>query len=111
MDVDEAHLKGRRKVPNRFDQANTPTEHALSTKNEYYLVYSKAIDHAVTSIRSKFNQKGYITFSKVEQLFFKSCLEKCFVDELYLVSNFSIMTSRGFASIACNSPKTLSFNR
>ena len=69
LDVDEAHLTRRRKVPKRFDQANTPTEHALSTKDEYHLVYSEAIDLAVTSIRSRFNQKGYITFSKVEQLF------------------------------------------
>ena len=42
----------------------------------------------MNSIRSRFNQKGFITFSKVEQLIFKACGGKCFDEELNEVCNF-----------------------
>ena len=63
-------------------------EHSLTAKDEYYLVYSEAVDLAVTSIRSRFNQKGFITFPKVEQLVFKACGGKCSDEELNEVCNF-----------------------
>ena len=95
LDVDEAHLTRSRKKPKRFDQDTAPaaTEHALTAKDECHSVYSEAIDLAVNSIRSRFNQKGFITFSKVEQLIFKACGGECFDEELNEVCNFSIMTS------------------
>ena len=90
LDADEAHLTRSRKKPKRFyqDTAPTATEHALTAKDEYHSVYSEAIDLAVNSIRSRFNQKGFITFSKVEKLIFKACGGKCIDEVLNEVCNF-----------------------
>ena len=43
-------------------------EFATSPKDEYRRVFFECFDLAVMSIRSKFDQKGFKTFSNVEQL-------------------------------------------
>ena len=60
----------------------------MSPKDEYRRVYFEALDLAVTSIRSRFDQKGFKTFSNVEQLLFKACGGQCFSKELDLVCTF-----------------------
>ena len=47
-----------------------------------------AVHLAVTSIRSRFDQKGFKTFSNVEQLLFKACSGKSYTDELHEVCKF-----------------------
>ena len=42
----------------------------------------------MTSIRSRFDQKGFKTFSNVEQLLFKACSGKSYTDELHEVCKF-----------------------
>ncbi len=88
LDVDEPQLARRRKVLRRFEQGSAPAEFAVSPKEEYRRVYFKALDLAVTSIRSRFDQKGFKTFSSVEQLLFKACGGQCFKEELDLVCSF-----------------------
>ena len=44
--------------------------------------------YAVTSIHSRFDQKGFKIFSTVEQLLFKACVGQCFKEELDVVCNF-----------------------
>ena len=51
-------------------------------------MYFEALNLAVTSIRSRFDQKGFETFSSVEQLLFKACGGKSFEEELDVVCNF-----------------------
>ena len=88
MDVDEPQLPRRRKVPRRFEQGSAPAEFAATPKDFYRRVYFEALDLAVTSIRERFNQKGFKTFSGLEQLLFKACRGECFDEELELVCNF-----------------------
>ena len=45
-------------------------------------MYFKVFDLAVTSIRSRFDQKGFKTFSNVEQLLFKARRGQCLKEEL-----------------------------
>ena len=61
----------------RLEQGSTPAEFAVSLKDEYCQVYFEAFDLAGTSIRSRFDQKGFKTFSNVEQLLFKACRGRC----------------------------------
>ena len=61
LDVDEP-LARRRKVPRRLQQGRAPAEFAVSPKDEYRRVYFEALDFAVTSIRSRFDQNGFKTF-------------------------------------------------
>ena len=88
LDIDEPRLAWRRKVPRRLDHGNAPAEFALSLKEEYRRVYFEALDLAVASICSRFNQKGFKIYSSAEQLLIKACRKQCFIEELDLVCNF-----------------------
>ena len=57
LDVDEPRLARRRKLPRRFEQGSAPAEFAISPKEEYRRV---ALDLAMTSIRSRFDQKDFL---------------------------------------------------
>ena len=61
----------------RLNKFSTPAEFAVSLKDEYRQVYFEAFDLAGTSIRSRFDQKSFKTFSNVEQLLFKACRQQC----------------------------------
>ncbi len=105
LDVDEPQLARRRKVPRRYELGNAPAEFAVSPKEEYRRVYFEALDLAVTSIRSRFDQKGFKTFSNVEQLLFKACGGQCFDEELDQVCSFFYGDfKRGLGSRAVNPP-------
>ena len=88
LDVDEPQLARRRKVPRRFEQGSAPAEYALTPKDEYRRVYFEALDLAVTSIRSRFDQKGFKIFSNLEQLLLKACGRQSLKDELDAVCIF-----------------------
>ena len=51
-------------------------------------MHFEALDLAVTSICNRFDQKGFKTFSNVEQLLFKTYKGQCFNKEPDLVCNF-----------------------
>ena len=72
LDVDDPQLP-RRKAPKHFEEGSGPSEFPLSVEEEYCRVYFEAIDLSVMSIRNRFDQKGFQTFSNVEQLLFKAC--------------------------------------
>ncbi|XP_033123564.1 zinc finger MYM-type protein 1-like [Anneissia japonica] len=88
LDVDEPHLERKRKAPRWFEEVSAPGEFPVSVKDEYRRVYFEAFDHALNSIQSRFDQKGFKTFSKVEQLLFKACVGECFSHELDEVCTF-----------------------
>ena len=88
LDVDKPEPARRRKVPKRFEQGSAPPEFPVSLKDEYRQVYFEALDLAVTSIRSRFDQKGFKTYSNVEQLLFKASEGQCLKDELDQVCTF-----------------------
>ena len=59
-----------------------------SPQRKYCRMHFEALNLAVTSICNRFDQKGFKTFSNVEQLLFKACKGQCFHKELDLVCNF-----------------------
>ena len=65
-----------------------PSEFLASVEDHYRCIYFEAIDLAVTSIKSRFDQKGYKTFSHLEQLFCKACVGECFNEELDFVCDY-----------------------
>ena len=75
-------------MPRRFKQGDVPAEFLASPKDELHRVYFEGLNLAVTSIRSRFDQKGFKTFSNVEQLLLKACAEKCFKEEMDGVCTF-----------------------
>ena len=91
LDVDELQLPRRRKAPRHWEDSAT-SEFPLSVEDEYHRVYFEAIDLSMMSIRNNFDQKGFQTFSNVEQLLFKACTRQCFKEELDSVCSFLLMT-------------------
>lgn len=90
LDVDKPQLARRRKAPRRLELGTAPAEFPVSPKEEYRRVYFEALDLAVTSICSRFDQKGFKIFSNVEQLLLKACNCEglCFNEELDVVCKF-----------------------
>eukprot|EP00731_Ephydatia_muelleri_P010741 Em0005g1327a len=78
----------KRKVSQRFETGIAPAEFATSPKDENRRVFFECFDLAVMSIRSRFDQKGFKTFSNVEQLLFKTCKGQNYEEELDFVCNF-----------------------
>lgn len=88
VDVGEPQLPRKRKLPCRFEQGIAENEYPLSPKDEYRRIYFKAIDLAVSSIQSRFDQKGFKIFSNVEQLLLKACSGKSVDEDLKAVCDF-----------------------
>ena len=63
LDVGDPHLRRRCKAPRRFEQGLAQPEFPVSPKEEYCRLYFEALDLAVTSINSRFDQKGFKVFS------------------------------------------------
>ena len=51
-------------------------------------MFFECLDLAVMSVHSRFDQKGFKTFSNVEQLLFKACKGQNYEEELDFVCNF-----------------------
>ena len=88
LDIDDPQLPRRCKAQRRYEQGPAQGEFRASPKEEYRHVYFEALDLAVTSISSRFDQKGFKFFSSVEQLLFKACRGEDFKDELTKVCEF-----------------------
>lgn len=86
--IDEPHLPRKRKAPKRFETGSAPSEFPASVEDYYRQIYFEALDLAVTSIKNRFDHKGYQTFSQLEQLLFKACTGENFATELNYVCNF-----------------------
>ena len=88
FDIDEPLLPRKRKVSQRFETGIALAEFATSPKDEYRRVFFECFDLAVMSIRSRFDQNGFKTFSNVEQLLFKARKGQNYEEELDFVCNF-----------------------
>ena len=90
VDVNEPQLPRKRKVPRRYEEGIAENEYPSSPKDEYRRVYFEAIDLAVSSIKSRFDQKGYNCkiVSSIEQLLLKACSGKSVDKDLTTVCDF-----------------------
>eukprot|EP00731_Ephydatia_muelleri_P007396 Em0003g1644a len=88
FDIDEPLLPRKQKVSQRFETGIALAEFATSPKDEYRRVFFECFDLAVMSIRSRFDQNGFKTFSNVEQLLFKARKGQNYEEELDFVCNF-----------------------
>ena len=88
FDIDEPLLPRKRTVSQRFETGIALAEFATSPKDEYRRVFFECFDLAVMSIRSRFDQNGFKTFSNVEQFLFKARKGQNYEEELDFVCNF-----------------------
>ena len=76
-------------MPREVEQGKAPAEFAMLPKDEYRRVYFEAfLDLAAISIKSRFDQEGFKTFSNLEQLLIKACRGLSIDEELEVVCTF-----------------------
>ena len=92
FDTDEPLLARKQKTPRRFEEDIAPAEFAASPKNEYRRVFFEYLGLAVMSIHNRFDQKGFKTFSNVEQLLFKACKGRIMKRSLILYATLNDFT-------------------
>ena len=70
VDVDEPILPRHRKVPRRYEVGTSIPDqpHLTSVKDIYKCTYFEVIDYVVQAITTRFDQKGYKTLAKLEDL-------------------------------------------
>ena len=90
LDVDEPK---QQKVPKRFEEGSAPAEFAvlqlsLQCPQKMNIVGCILRLCDQYSIRNRFDQKGFKTYSSVEQLLYKAYGGQCFKEELDLVCNY-----------------------
>ncbi len=88
LDVGEAQVPRKRKVPKRYEQGSGEAEFHDSAKGLYRQTYFEALDLAVSTITDRFEQPGFRVYSKIEQLLFKACTGEEYKSELDFVCEF-----------------------
>ena len=81
LGVDEAQVPRRRKLPTRLDDGAPGFCHD-SVESFYRASYFEAIDLAMSSIRDRFDQPGYATYRKLEDLLLNACQGREYREQL-----------------------------
>ena len=81
-------LPRRRKIPRRFEEGTSAGSFHTTTEDFYRQCYFEAIDLAIASINSRFDQKGFHIYSKIEQLLFKAASGEAYESEFSIVCDF-----------------------
>ncbi len=88
VDVNEPTLPRRRKVPQRFETGEGSAHFPATVESHYRQIYFEVIDHAVSAIKSRFDQPGYKMFQQLQDLLIKTVSGKDASSELTSVSSF-----------------------
>ena len=87
--VIEPEEKRQKKVPARFDSGLAQDTPPDTIKEHYRRIYLEAVDNIVSCIGDRFEQEGYKTYAKLQQLLLKSCNNEEVDEELLkFVCNF-----------------------
>ena len=87
LDVDDTSLPRRQKLPRRYEKL-AEAEFHYDPKSMYHQHHYEAFNLAIISIKTRFEQLGYKTFSNIEQLLIKSCVGENADVELKAVCDF-----------------------
>ena len=68
LEVSDPSLPRKRKVPRRFETGEAASEHPLTAKDHYRRIYFQAIDLIISTIKGRFEQKGFQMLRKLEIL-------------------------------------------
>ena len=88
LGVDGPVVPRQRKRPKRYENGDGIGYMAESVETRYCLIYNEVLDLLINSIRNHFQQQGYVTYSKLEQLLLKSANRQDATDELKHICQF-----------------------
>ena len=75
LGVGDPCLPRKRKRPRRFETGRSEGEFHTVPKDLFRQAYFESFDLAISCITDRFDQPGYKTYSKIEQLFLKACAD------------------------------------
>ena len=78
LDVMEPSLPRKHKRPPRYEVGNAEAEFHETVGDQYRQIYYQAIDTIVGTIRDRFDQDGYKTYSDLENLLLKAIRNEFF---------------------------------
>ena len=84
LDIDDPTLPRKRKRPARLENYFSPEtyHHPEPAEDDFRRVYFDALDYAVKSIESRFEQTDWIVFRNIQELFLRSLQGKPYKEEL-----------------------------
>ena len=87
VDVDKPILPRRRKLPRRLDDGAAPTVHA-TVEEHYRVIYFEAVDLITSCVLDRFDQPGYKTYAKVQNLLLKAATSQPHEEEMRFIVSF-----------------------
>lgn len=90
LGVGDPCLPRKRKRPRRFETGRSEGEFHTVPKDFFRQAYFESFDLAISCITDRFDQPGYKTYGKIEQLFLKACADSDnnYEEELSFVTEF-----------------------
>lgn len=88
FDIGDPVLPRKRKVPRRYDMGTGEGDHPERVEDFYRVIYFEALDLITNSIQNRFDQPGYQTYSKLENLLIKAANKQDYTEELDFVTSF-----------------------
>ena len=88
FDVDEPQLPRKRKTPRRYDDGESRGDFDDSPKSYYRRLYYEATDCIINCLKNRFDQPGYRTYSKLEELLIKASMGEDFDASFKYVCDF-----------------------
>ena len=87
-DIQEPLVRRARKRPRRYDENNSNSHFRQNAKDHYRQHYFEALDTVRNCIKDRFDQPGYQTYKRLQQLLFKFANSQDYETELIFVAKF-----------------------
>ena len=93
LDVDDAQVSRKRKVPSRFGSGDRESYHSHENPGDKYKqVYYEAFDRVIACIRERFEQKDYQVYAKMQKILLSAVHNKNVQKIPSIVSILSMVT-------------------
>ena len=86
--VDDPVLPRQRKTPRRYDYGTAEGETPTDVQALYRPIFFEALDLVISGIKARFDQPGYKTYIKLEELLVKAANKEDYESELKFVVDF-----------------------
>ena len=86
--TDSPILPRKRRAPQHLEVGESTGYHSSTVEELYRRYYYEALDNAVSTIKNRFNQPGYIMYCNIENLLTKAANQQDFSTELQKVTDF-----------------------
>ena len=87
VDVDKPILPRCHQLPRHLDDGAIPTVHA-TVEEHYCVIYFEAVDPITSCVSDRFNQPGYKTYAKVQNLLLKAATSQPYEEEMRFIVSF-----------------------